>query len=140
MKEKERQVLASSWCKNAERLISKACTHNAAYAESVKARVFFKWTTINNFEQEYKIASFHIITIVPAIQEWVRMGFEKKVNLSLRHTFTNMDCCQHVHFHICSVVFDYTQIPLSPLAELQIMALFENKYAHNGIVYLVWRV
>lgn len=70
----------------------------------------------------------------------MRTGFEMKVNLLLRHTSANMDCCQHAHFYICSVVFDYTQIPLSPLAELQIIALFGNKYAHKGIVYLVCRV
>lgn len=60
-----------------------------------------------------------------------------KVSLAVRHTSTNVDFCQHIHFYICSVIFDQTQIPLSPLAELQIISLFGNKYAHKGIVYLL---
>lgn len=60
-----------------------------------------------------------------------------KVNLVVRHISTNMDCCQRIRFYICSVIFDYTQIPVSLLSELQIMSLFGNKYAHKGILYLL---
>lgn len=59
-----------------------------------------------------------------------------KVNLVVRHTPLRC-CCQHIRFYICSVLFDCTQIPISPLAELQVMSLFGNLYAHKGIVHIV---
>lgn len=59
-----------------------------------------------------------------------------KVNLVVRHTSTNVDCCPHICFYICSVIFDYTQIPLSPLAELQIMSLLGSKYTKAFCTFL----